>query len=140
MKFLSLCLVLGLVFGANDVNAAYTYGEDDARLINGVLYDADGAPVTGTYQEFYENNVLKSSMPYISGKRNGVGSLYNQRGIKTADMPYVDGLKEGNALIYYADGKLKEKIPYVNDKINGREVYIKVLIQVISMKDIIIIL
>ena len=119
MKFLSLFLVFGLLLNAKDVSASYVYGEDDARLINGVLYDADGAPITGTYQEFYSNNVLKSSMPYVNGKRNGVGTLYSQRGIKTSDMPFVDGLKEGNALVYYFDGKLKEKIPYVNDKING---------------------
>ena len=117
MKFLYLCFILSLILGANDVKASYVYGEDDARMINGVLYDADGAPITGTYQEFYDNNVLKSSTPYINGKRNGVGSQYNQRGVKISDTPYVDGLKEGNALVYYFDGKLKEKIPYVNDKI-----------------------
>ena len=61
MKFLSLCLLFGLVFNASTADASYVYGEDDARIINGVLYDADGAPVTGTYQEFYENNVLKTS-------------------------------------------------------------------------------
>lgn len=58
-------------------------------------------------------------MPYVNGILNGVGSLYNEKGVKEADMPFVDGKAEGIALVYYEDGRLKEKIPYRNGKING---------------------
>lgn len=120
MNLRPFCLLLGFVLlGTNPVLAGYTYKEDDTRLVNGVLYDINGDPVTGTYEVFYENNIRKSLMPYVNGILNGVGSLYNEKGVKEADMPFVDGKAEGIALVYYEDGCLKEKIPYRNGKING---------------------
>lgn len=56
MNLRPFCLLLGFVLlGTNPVLAGYTYKEDDTRLVNGVLYDINGDPVTGTYEVFYEN-------------------------------------------------------------------------------------
>ena len=67
MNLRPFCLLLGFVLlGTNPVLAGYTYKEDDTRLVNGVLYDINGDPVTGTYEVFYENNIRKSLMPYVN--------------------------------------------------------------------------
>lgn len=61
MNLRPFCLLLGFVLlGTNPVLAGYTYKEDDTRLVNGVLYDINGDPVTGTYEVFMKTIFAKA--------------------------------------------------------------------------------
>ena len=91
MRFFTLYLLISTILFTGTATAEYTYSSNDSRLISGVLYDTEGDPVTGTYEEYYDNNILKTSKPYVKGKLNGIVSEYNERGQKIADIPYVNG-------------------------------------------------
>ena len=72
MKKFPLYLSFGICLLAYNAQADYTYAEDSARVINGVLYDLNGEVVTGVYEEVYENNIKKSEMPYVKWYRSSL--------------------------------------------------------------------
>ena len=95
MRNFPLYVLWGALLFAGNAYADYKYTEDSARIVNGVLYDVNGEAVTGVYEEFYENNIKKSEMPYVDGVLNGVGTLYDEEGNKIANMPFVNGKLDG---------------------------------------------
>ena len=72
MKFLPLCLLLSVAFYHNNAQADHTYRIEDTRIINNVLYDVNGDPVTvadipgtGIYLFWYESQT--DSLQLLTG-------------------------------------------------------------------------
>ena len=89
VKKFSLYILLGLSIISTNTYANDTYLKDNTRLVNGTLYDINGDPITGIYEEYYDNNIKKSRQTYKNGVLHGVSTYYTPNGTKDSEIPYI---------------------------------------------------
>jgi len=70
-------------------------------------------------KRYFESGELEYKIPYINGKREGVGESYYISGELKRLIPTKNGLVEGIVKTYYKKGTLLSEIPYKNGKSNG---------------------
>jgi len=68
---------------------------------------------------YYESGALSWEIPYIDGKRHGIGMGYYESGALSWETPYVDGKIHGISRFYYESGTLELETTYVDGKIHG---------------------
>ncbi len=68
---------------------------------------------------YYNTGELKSEIPYVNGKMNGIQKMYWQNGRVMALTPWVNGTINGLQKSYYEDGKLCAEMNYSEGKKNG---------------------
>ena len=96
----------------------------------------DGIQI-GIHKEFYpdsSNSLVKSSIPYDNGKKNGLGYLYAKDGRTVEILTYKNGFlvnrekvnqkddegkNQGTWKEYYSNGRLKTEMRYKDDYLNG---------------------
>lgn len=87
-----------------------------------------GSNATTSKQVSWDGNVrmihrpdgtLKSTMPYLDGKKHGLGQRYYPDGSVHQAIEYENGVKQGYARTYYESGKLAVESQYRRDKLHG---------------------
>jgi antitoxin component YwqK of YwqJK toxin-antitoxin module len=73
----------------------------------------------GLYEEFHENNQLKSKGIFSDGKEVDLWESYHYNGQLESKANYINGLKDGLWERYYSNGKLKSKVTYIKGEKNG---------------------
>lgn len=116
-------------------NGAYQYFDDNCMLIKEEVFKDD--QIFGTTTEFYpdsQNVLIKKTIPFVDGRKEGVGYEYGKDGRITAIITYKKnfivsnefinkrdekGLKQGVWKEYYSNNRLKREERYKNDLLNG---------------------
>lgn len=62
--------------------------------------------ITGIYQQYYENGVLKIESLYSEGKLSGLWTQYYETGEKEWEVAYLNGYKQGVYKKFYKSGQL----------------------------------
>lgn len=114
---------------------AYQYFDDSCYLVEEENYKAD--VLDGVSKTFYadsSNAIIKSTIPYVDGRREGIGYTYNRSGDITGIITYkknfivsnekinrVDdnNLKTGVWKSYYDNNRLQKEERYKRGKLNG---------------------
>ena len=65
---------------------------------DGIYYDQDRNPYTGTYKEYYNNGQLKTEMQVMSGLKHGTIKLFFKNGQIKEIRAYSKNLMDGTML------------------------------------------
>ena len=116
-KFLILCLLL-LSF---DVAAKRNYAVDsELRCENDKCFNLEnGEPFSGEVRSYYNNGVIKSSIEYKNGLKDGATHYFYDNGKEKRQEVYTKGVIHGMLTEYYNDGFLKFEVEYHNGVRNG---------------------
>ena len=116
-KFLVLCLLL-LSF---DAVAKREYAVDsELKCDNAKCYSLEtGEPFSGEVRSYYDNGVVKSSMVYKDGLKDGAAHYFYDNGKEKRQEVYTKGVIHGMLTEYYNDGFLKFEVEYDNGMRNG---------------------
>jgi antitoxin component YwqK of YwqJK toxin-antitoxin module len=116
-------------------NGVYQHFDDDCVLIKEENYTFD--VIDGVSKIFYSDSslsLIKKTIPYVDGRKEGIGYEYTIDGLITAITKYKknfivfieqinktddDGLKQGVWKEYFANKRLKTEERYKNDLLNG---------------------
>lgn len=63
---------------------------------------------------YYKNNIIKSEVPYLNGRKNGRAKYFSIKGILTCEVDYCDDKKHGYVRTYYEDGCIESEETYIN--------------------------
>ena len=96
-------------------NEYYTGGKIRSKLV----MDDDTGESGLLYKYGYDGNVA-STVHIKHGLKNGLETLFDEKGHIMKRTPYVNGRKDGIVEVYYPDGKVLAQITYVNNKRHGR--------------------
>lgn len=113
----------------------YKYYDDNCFLIKEELYTNN--ILDGSVTTFYgdsSNSLIKSTTPYVNGRKEGIGYTFGKDGRITGIITYkknfivsnekvnrynADSLKTGVWKTYYDNNKLKREERFKNGKLNG---------------------
>lgn len=116
-------------------NGAYQHFDQNCLLIKEEIFKDD--IISGIVKEFYADSVeslLKKTIPYVDGRREGMGYEYSKDGKITGIIIYKKNfivskesinrkdkneLKQGVWKDYFKNGRLKTEMRYKNDVLNG---------------------
>ncbi len=101
--------LLGAVFILFSVIFATYYNECSVKL---------SSLKSGTYYEYYNDNICKKAETYNSGKLDRL-VLYYPSGNKSAEIPFKDNLKHGTANEWFEDGNLSSIREYKFGHLDG---------------------
>lgn len=73
----------------------------------------------GLVTVFDDKGGVKSNINFKQGKKHGKAITYYNNGKPLLETNYVDGLREGMSIKYFEHGGIYATTPYQNDKING---------------------
>ncbi len=68
---------------------------------------------------WHTNGKLRYTVPYVNGKKEGLGKTYQEGGSLLSDQPYINDMKNGIKKSYTANGAIYAEATYVDDKLNG---------------------
>ena len=69
-------------------------------------------------KNFYNNGILKTEVPYIDHKKNGITRSYYENGFIKTEIDYCDDIIDGYVKTYYKDGSLESVETYKRGKRN----------------------
>ena len=72
-------------------------------------------------KEYYKNGKLKSAVPFVNGKKEGIMKLYCEDGTLGASIPFQNDHKDGLEKIYFNNGKLSNLTHYKRGRKDGKE-------------------
>ena len=69
-------------------------------------------------KEYYDNGILKSEIPYLDDKQNGVTKWYYDNGSIEFEIPFENDERHGIVKYYDENGNLTRERKYVNGVID----------------------
>jgi len=112
---LSACSTLNLPIIGNSVKKEYfTNGQLMSEFI---MSDSSGQ--NGLLKKYGYSGELTSTITIHNGVKDGIETIYDDKGRVLRKTPYVHGKKHGKVQILYPNGDLLASIPYVNGVRNG---------------------
>lgn len=111
--FLSIFLFSTLIgFSQQTVKADKLIEKDSITYYNGVAF-------TGKAQIRFDNNQLQVESNYVDGKKNGLETTYNIKGLTTNKTMFKNGIPHGECKQWYENGNLEYEVNYDKFYLNG---------------------
>lgn len=77
-------------------------------------------------KSYWLNGIIKTEIPYLNGKKQGILKQYNKKGIMIQSVDCCDDKIDGYVKSYYDDGSLESSETYINgERQNDLVVYNK---------------
>lgn len=93
---------------------------NELRCNGKMCYDKESdLPFSGELRSFYDNGVVRASIEYKNGLRDGASNFYYLNGNEKRQEVYIQGQIHGMLTEYYDNGNLKYEVSYDNGKLNG---------------------
>lgn len=117
-KFLIVMAVLVISFSAVAKRDFAVYSE--LRCENNKCFDLESdEPFTGEVRSYYNNGVVKSSVEYKDGLKDGATHYFYGNGNEKRQEVYTNGVIHGMITEYYDNGNLKFEVEFGNGMRNG---------------------
>ena len=79
----------------------------------------DSKTPDNTATRHWPNGNLRTEIPMIGDKKNGIAKSYYQDGTIRQEINYVDDIKQGKSKFYYESGNLYRESDYVDNQVHG---------------------
>lgn len=84
-----------------------------------LIFGCSDTPENNIKKEYYVDGKLKSEVPLIQGKEDGLKILYDNNGNEKAWVNVKNDLKDGYSYFFYSNGTIKSIEYYQNDVAEG---------------------
>ena len=120
MKYFILKIVtLLLIFSCSACQ--YIKPKEETNKNNNESSETIKKKYTGEKKIYWDNKVLKASIQYVDGMREGINKNYSRSGKLISIVPFSHNKINGESKQFYPDGQLHSTINYINDVKQGPE-------------------
>ena len=109
-----LVLISAIIFTLPSFSQTISEGKD------GLYYNSQGEPYTGTYRTFFDSGQVKSEVPLVNGLKSGSMMIYFPNGQVNEIRSYKEGKMDGTWLTFTNKGAKVAEANYTNGQKNGK--------------------